>query len=408
MKRFRFLIVCIALTGLAFSLLFHTSCKNSHNSDQPYLVVLSLDGFRWDYPQMYNTPNLNRMAEEGVRAEALIPCFPTKTFPNHYSIATGLYPDHHGIIQNGFTDSALGVYEISNRASVMNAAFYGGEPIWVTAEKQNVKSAAFYWVGSEAPVQGMYASIWKTYEHNFSFTARIDSVITWLQLPEKNRPHLIMWYIHQPDEIAHQEGPLSESTGKMVSYLDSLVGVFRTRLEALPIAGKVNFIVLSDHGMGELAEERTLYLDELVPRYWLSAASGRDIHLNLQATPAYKDSLYNRLKRVQHLNVWKKEEVPARLHYGTHPRIYDLVVAADSLWNIKITRTDGYDKGGHGYDNRNTEMHGIFYASGPAFRKGVTLPRFENVNLYSLFAEVLKVTPAANDGNLEPVRGALK
>ncbi len=408
MKRLRILVVMTILAAVAAGVLFQSACTGTGKNNQPYLVVLSLDGFRWDYPQMYNTPNLNRMAEEGVKAEALIPCFPTKTFPNHYSIATGLYPDHHGIVQNGFTDPNLGVYAISNRQSVMNPAFYGGEPIWVTAEKQGVKAATFYWVGSEAPVLGQYASIWKPYDHHFPFTARIDSVIAWLQLPEARRPRLVMWYLHEPDEIGHNDGPLAPSTGKMVTYLDSLVGVFRARLGELPIASRVNFIVLSDHGMGEIPEENNLYLDELVPRYWLSGASGGDIQLNLSAVEAYKDSLYNRLKKIPQLSVYKKEEVPPRLHYGTNPRILDLVVIADSLWNISITRQDRVSRGGHGYDNRNPDMHGIFYAVGPSFRQGTALPAFENVNLYPLFADLLKIKPAKTDGQMEVVKKGLK
>ena len=397
----------IMVAVLAFSSLLFTSCTHGP-AKQPYVVVLSLDGFRWDYPQHFSTPNLNRMAEEGVHAQALIPCFPTKTFPSHYSMATGLYPDHHGLIQNSFYDPNVGVFEMTNRQSVENPAFYGGEPIWVTAENQGIRTASYFWVGSEAPVKGKYPSIWKKYDQSVPFTARIDSVIHWLQLPEEKRPHLIMWYIHQPDEISHHEGPLSPATGKMITYLDSLVGVFRARLAELPIGSKINFIVVSDHGMAEVEPGHTLFLDELVPRYWLEGGSGMDMHLNVSAIPAYKDSLYNRLKKIPQLTVWKKEEVPARLHYGTNPRIHDLVVVANKGWNVKFYRTDKEYIGNHGYDNENPDMHGIFYATGPAFKKGYTSKAFENVNLYPLIAHLLKIKPAQVDGSLENVKDLLK
>ncbi len=402
-KAYFLLAAVFVILGLSFG------CNKAQQPDKkPYLVVLSLDGFRWDYPQHFSTPNLNMMAKEGVHANSLIPCFPTKTFPNHYSIATGLYPDHHGIIQNSFYVPGIGTFEPTNRQSIMNGAYYEGEPIWLTAENQGMKSACCFWVGSEAPIKGKYPSIWLPYNQDLPFTSRIDSVITWLQLPSEKRPHLIMWYIHQPDEISHHEGPLAASTGKMISYLDSLVGVFRARLNELPIANKVNFVVVSDHGMAKVNENNNLYLDHLVPRYWINMACGGDIQLNITATPGYKDSLYHRLKKVNHLSVWKKEEVPQRLHYGTNPRIYDLVVLADTGWNIMLTQPAKIIPGHHGYDNIYPDMHGIFYAVGPAFKNGYERPSFENIHLYPLFTHILKLKPAEVDGRLEEVRDMLK
>ncbi|GAF03456.1 phosphonoacetate hydrolase [Saccharicrinis fermentans DSM 9555 = JCM 21142] len=162
--------------------------KDSHQA-QPYVVVLSLDGFRWDYTQDIETPNFDRMAQIGTKAISLQPSFPSKTFPNHYTIATGLYPGHHGLVNNSFYDKKIDItYKISDRSTVENKAFYGGEPIWNTAEKQGVKAACFYWVGSEAPIQDMHPSIWKKYDHHFPWEARIDSVISWLSLPAPQRP----------------------------------------------------------------------------------------------------------------------------------------------------------------------------------------------------------------------------
>ncbi len=408
-KRFILVGLLVFIAGLAIYL---CSVKKTGSSDQqPYLVVLSLDGFRWDYPAAYSLPNLQQMAREGVEAKALIPCFPTKTFPNHYSMATGLYPDNHGIILNQFFSVEKNKQFVSNDPNcVTDAGFFGGEPVWATAEKQNLKTASYFWVGSEAPAGGASPSIWKKYEHNFPFTARIDSVIAWLQLPEKTRPHLIMWYMHEPDAISHAEGPKAAQTQKMVVYLDSLIGVFRSKLKNIPVGSLVNFVVVSDHGMGEIAPERTLYLDELVPRYWMSRSNVESVVMNLSAIDPYKDSLYNRLKKVNHLKVWKKEEVPARLHYGKNPNLVDLVVVADSAWNFKVTRDDNalYSKGAHGYDNNNSDMHGIFFATGPAFKTGYRQEAFENVNLYPLFSEILGIQPVKVDGSLEPVKGMLK
>ncbi len=407
-KRIVLAFFVVAIAGIA--IFFCAQNKDKASQNQPYLVVLSLDGFRWDYASSFSLPNLGQMAQEGVSADALIPSFPTKTFPNHYSMATGLYPDNHGIILNNFFNTSLNKQFVAgDPASVGDANFFGGEPIWATAEKQNLRTANYFWVGSEAPTGGVSPSIWKKYDHNMPFTARIDSVISWLQLPDSKRPHLIMWYMHEPDAIGHANGPRGEQTKKTVVYLDSLIGVFRAKLKELPIGEQVNFMVVSDHGMGEIAPERTLYLDELVPRYWLGRCNAESVIMNLSAIDAYKDSLYNRLQKVEHLKVWKKEEVPARLHYGKNPNLVDLVVVADSAWNILVTNDQNqlYSKGAHGYDNQNKDMHGIFYAVGPAFKKGYKQTAFENVNLYPLFAKILGVTPAKVDGTLEPVQGML-
>ncbi|MCF7802192.1 MAG: ectonucleotide pyrophosphatase/phosphodiesterase, partial [Candidatus Marinimicrobia bacterium] len=239
MKFFRLIL----LSALSAVLLYFTACSvqiHTQSSEEvsprqkPYVVMLSLDGFRWDYAAKVPTPNLDYIAANGVQADAMIPSFPTKTFPNHYTLATGLYPDHHGIIQNTFYANDLQAgYSIGNREAVENGAFYGGEPIWITARKQGLKTASYFWVGSEADVQGLHPDIWKIYEHNFPFESRVDSVIAWLQLPEAIRPQLIMYYFHEPDAVGHHAGPDSPETTQMVMKLDSLVGRFLNQLDQL-------------------------------------------------------------------------------------------------------------------------------------------------------------------------------
>jgi len=194
MQRFKILAACF--------LLLVTITLNSQ--EKPYLVILSMDGFRWDYPEKVATPNLDSVAAVGVKAKSIIPSFPTKTFPNHYTMVTGLYPDHHGIVQNEFYDPESGrYYRIGDRKAVMDGTFYGGEPIWVTAEKQDVKSASYYWVGSEAEIGGVRPAYWKEYDGKVPFENRIDSVISWLRLPEEKRPHLILLYFDEPDGYGH-------------------------------------------------------------------------------------------------------------------------------------------------------------------------------------------------------------
>jgi len=395
------------ISAIALLLLSSCNAKEKHN----YLVVLSMDGFRWDYPQMAKTPNLDSIASVGVQAEAIISAFPSKTFPNHYTMATGLYPDNHGIVNNHFYDPATNTtYSMRDSATRNNPYYYGGEPIWVTAEKQNVRTASFFWVGSELPIKGIQPSIWKYYDHRFPFEQRIDSVIAWLQLPEARRPRLIMWYLHEPDAVAHRHGPESSQTIAAVERLDSLVGIFCRKIRQLEHAGRINLIFTSDHGMGAISPERSVTISDHVPDEWIETGLGGNPVYNIKAKEGYIDSVYLRLKAVEHIQVWKRGEVPAELNYGNNPRTLDLIVAADSAWSVNLRPVpDHYNSGGtHGYDIRQLDMQAIFYATGPAFRKGHKHPKFNNVDLYPLMAHILGINPEPVDGKFENIRGMLR
>jgi len=371
--------------------------------------MLSLDGFRWDYPEQAETPNLDYIASQGIKAQSLIPSFPTKTFPNHYTMATGLYPDHHGIVQNSFYDPELDRrYKISDRNAVEDPVFYGGEPIWVTAEKQGITSASFFWVGSETAVQGIQPTFWKRYVHDFPFEQRIDTVIYWLSLPEEKRPRLVLWYMHEPDAIGHDYGPGHPEVIRQVEYLDSLVGVFLDKVKKLPYAGEINIIVTSDHGMGPTSKEKTVYLKNYISKEWFETIEGHSPNLIFKARPEFYDTAWQVLSNIPNVSVWKHGEVPERLHYGHHIRTLDFILVADSAWQVTTGERISYDGGAHGYDNANTDMHAIFYAAGPAFIHNPDYPSFYNVDLYILLATILGLNPAETDGSAIRIQGMLK
>ena len=375
-----------------------------YSQQKPYVVMLSLDGFRWDYAKKVATPNFDYIAAHGVKAESLKPSFPTKTFPNHYSIVTGLYPGHHDIVLNGFYDPETNrYYSISNRESLEDGSFYGGEPIWNTAEKQGIKTASFFWVGSEANIQGMRPDYWKVFDSQIPFGQRIDTVVNWLQLPEKERPHLILCYMEEPDESGHDFGPDSKQVKQKVSYLDSLVGVFTRKLNKLPVSNRINFIIVSDHGMTALSPSGTSYLYDYINRSQLERGEGSNPVYFLDPKPESADSVYSALKKAPHINVWWKKDLPERWHLGSSPRVLNLVVVADNGWQLKWDRESKLLNGDHGYDNNFRDMHGIFYAMGPAFRKDYVQPTFENVNIYNIISFILGITPAKNDGIFEAV-----
>jgi alkaline phosphatase D len=395
---------------IALFILIFSSCNKKTDkpivekpakTDIPYVVMLSLDGFRWNYADRTNTPSLDKIAQKGIQAE-MTASFPTKTFPNHYSIATGLYPDHHGIVNNTFWDPQRSVlYKISDRSKVQDGYFYGGEPIWVTAEKQDVRSASFFWVGSEAKIGGYYPSIWKTYEHNFPFYQRADSVIAWLQLPKTKRPHLITWYLSEPDGSGHHYGPESQQITDTIQGLDRIVGYFLDKLEKLDIANEVNVIIVSDHGMQEISNQRVIRLQDYVKSNWMAGANGGNPVYNIWAKNGFKDSIANALANVPHLSLYTKSTIPARLHYMTHERCGDFVAVADSSWSLFNSYIPNFTIGGtHGYDNANRNMNAIFYAYGPNIKaQTANNTKLNNVDIYNMICEILDLNAASNDGD---------
>lgn len=370
-----------------------------------YVVLVSMDGFRWDYSSKYSTPTLDSIAKNGVKAKSLIPCFPSKTFPNHYSMATGLYPDNHGIVNNSFYAPEFNEsFSLGNMKAKYDPKFYGGEPIWNTAEKQGVKTASFYWVGSEVAIGGMHPSIWKLYDASVSFRARVDSVAAWLNLPVKNRPKLILLYFQEPDGISHKTGPDSPETKAVVEELDGVIKYLCSKLNTLPIAKKINLILVSDHGMSATNPNKVVELSSVVKKEWVDQVQADNPAMNILAKPQYYDSVNMALKSLNHIKTWNKSDVPARLHYGKNPRTLDFFIVPDSTWSVtwkKRNRPDEFVGATHGYDPEFTEMHGIFYGIGPEFKKGVTVPSFENLNVYNIVARILGIKPAPNDGSPE-------
>ncbi|MEL5892686.1 ectonucleotide pyrophosphatase/phosphodiesterase [Bacteroides sp. GD17] len=391
----------------AFSLLLFLVSLNAQTPDRHYTVIVSLDGFRWDYPTMYKTPNLDRMGQDGVKA-VMLPSFPASTFPNHYTLATGLVPDHNGIINNTFWDAENHrQYSMGDSASRYNPDYYLGEPIWVTAQKQGLKTANMYWVGSDIAIKGTYPTHYRMWNAKpfLTFEQRIDSVLTWLQKPEAERPRLVMLYFEEPDGSGHRNGPVSKETGAVVQHMDSLMGVLRARIESLPFGADINLIVTSDHGMAEISPERVVDMNKYLKPEWCEVVDGRT-PTSIFSKAGYRDSIYNALKDVAHIHVWKKEEIPAELNYGSSSRVGDIVVAPELGW--QFTDVARNNKGAHGYFPQSPEMQVIFRAIGPDFKKGYTSEGFVNVDIYPLLSYLLQIVPEKTDGKFERIKDILK
>jgi predicted AlkP superfamily pyrophosphatase or phosphodiesterase len=237
------------------------------NAEKPYVLLISFDGFRSDYVKRFDLPNFKKFIEEGAAADALIPSFPSKTFPNHYTIVTGLYPGHHGLVDNNFYDRGKETtYTMKTKDAVVDAAYYGGVPIWELASSNGIKSASYFWVGSEVSDEKKHPDYYYSYNQSVPFDERIDQVIRWLRLPEKDRPHLITLYFHSPDAESHRFGPLARETKEKVVEMDQLLGKLVQRVDSTKLP--VNIILVSDHGMSELTDKEDTYIliDELIQK----------------------------------------------------------------------------------------------------------------------------------------------
>ena len=397
MNRFKSFTLLSSL--FLMSWIFFTSCSTT-NEQERYVVVLSMDGFRSEYPDRAHTPVLDSLAKVGVKS-AFRPCYPSVTFPNHYSMATGLHPDHHGLVHNTFwaTDLDSSIYKISDRKAVEDPKYYGGEPIWNTAERQGVRTATYFWVGSETAVNGHQPSTWKKFDSKVPFIDRADSVIAWLKKPAATRPHLIMWYMEEPDGVGHRATPDSSATLSTVEHLDRILGDFFAEARRLDIFDQIDFIVLSDHGMATYYPENYVNLNDYLPRDSFDYVFD-GVPTLLYPKPTYTDSAYAILKRVPRVTVWRKNEIPEKFVYGKNPRIGDLFVLPDIGTYLQFRpESCPVFAATHGYDNFAPEMEAIFYAAGPSFKQNVELPVMANVNLYLIIARLLDLQPAPNDGD---------
>ena len=395
-------------TLLALLVLVLTACATpalKPESGAP-LILVSIDGFRADYLDRGLTPNLKAIADDGVRATAMRPAFPSLTFPNHYTLVTGLYPDHHGIINNRFTDPVSGkkfVYKDIHTTS--DPMWWGGEPIWVGAERQGKRAATMFWPGSDVAIDGVRPDYWKPFDGKVSADARVDQVLAWIDLPTGQRPNLITLYFDAVDHAGHDHGPDSSETNAAIVATDHAIGRLLDGLRQRGLADKANLVIVSDHGMvatdngahmvilDDIVDVRDLRIQNLGLLAMFAAQPGREA--------AVEKAL---LAPHEHMRCWKKGETPARLHYGSNPRIPPLLCLADPgwlIWTREFADRPGFfvSKGEHGYDNADPHMAALFIAHGQAFKRGIVVPEFDNVDVYPLLTRVLGIRPAPNDGN---------
>jgi predicted AlkP superfamily pyrophosphatase or phosphodiesterase len=402
----------VLLVGLTLIL---TSCGTPRKIRPPseLLVLISIDGFRWDYLQKYDAPTLRKFAADGVHARRMTPSFPSLTFPNHYTLVTGLRPEHHGIVGNTFHDPTLNAkfaYK-SHESSVDSRWWESGEPIWITAEKQGMRSACFFWPGSEAEIQGKKATFVKPFDKSLSCNERVDGLLGWLRLPPEQRPRLATLYFNVIDDVGHREGPDGAGLTEAVKEVDAALARLLDGLESISLRDRTNFVIVSDHGMESTSPDRTILLDDYAPlsSYEVDFA-GPNAALWPKSGTAEELVEKFRGKHPQ-MNAWLRSEVPDRLHYRASDRIAPVILSANPGWFItshdylRVKRAT-FDRGSHGYDPSAVSMGALFIASGPDFKRRVEIDDVENIHIYNLLCAVLGLKPALNDGDTRLVRQA--
>ncbi|MCH8247030.1 MAG: alkaline phosphatase family protein [Bacteroidetes bacterium] len=406
---FRTVILAALILFIGASCTIQNDYPNEDPVSENTIILISLDAFRADYVQKIQPPNLSRLASEGVTARAgMIPVFPSLTFPNHYSIATGLYPQNHGIVSNTMFDPRSEKwFRISDRDAVEDPSWWEGEPIWVTAENQGIVSATFFFVGSETAVNGVQPTYWRRFDQTVPGNTRVDQVLEWLDLPVAERPEFIALYFGLIDGTGHTYGLDAPETAEAVLEADGYIGRLLDGLEQRGIEDRVNIILVADHGMSPRSQNRVIALDDYVDVDQVDVINTSPV-LMMNAKNDNAGQIVAQLQGAHpNLEVWMKESVPERFHFRDHHRIPDIIGMVSDGWTLYRTREYMEENlsrlGGatHGYDPAALSMRALFIAHGPAFKKKMTIDPFENIHIYPLMAHVLKLDPADTDGRLD-------
>ncbi|MGA8222363.1 MAG: ectonucleotide pyrophosphatase/phosphodiesterase [Candidatus Acidiferrales bacterium] len=376
---------------------------------KPYVILVSLDGFRYDYTKKYSAPNITAMATRGASApEGMLPVYPSTTFPNHLALITGLYPEHHGIVANNFYDPVRQQrYTYGDSDAVRDGTWYTGVPLWSLAEQNQMRAACFFWPGSEAEIAGKRPSYYLKFDPNIPNDQRVEQVLAWLRLPPAQRPHFITLYMAEVDGAGHAFGPDSPQVAEAVKFLDAEIGKLLAGLDALHLP--IDVIVLADHGM-ETVRGNWINLDQLADLSHFKT----DGPLMYAPSEADAAKAYESLKAASDkFKVYRRAYVPAQLHYNENPREGDPVVVATGPYVIRAhTPAPGEPDrpppaGQHGYDpHMMPSMKALFVATGPDIRAGATVQPFENVNVYPLIAHILGLPIPKIDGDpkvLQPI-----
>jgi predicted AlkP superfamily pyrophosphatase or phosphodiesterase len=384
----------------------------------PVTILISIDGFRSDYLSRGVTPHLNALAAGGISA-VMHPSFPSKTFPNHWALVTGLRPDRNGVVSNSMED-ARRPGETFTMATDDPFWWSEAKPIWVDAEQAGIHTGTMFWPGANVAwggtlkpgghggaTGGTRPEDWMQFNQAVTGAQRVAGVLDWMRRPATIRPRFVTLYFDTVDSAGHAFGPDDAHTTAAAGDVDTLIGTLVDGLRAL--GQPANLVIVADHGMAATSSERTIAMDKIAnPADYRIFETGP--FASLSAVPGHEAALEKALFAAhEHLHCWRKADIPARFHYGTNPRVQPYFCLADAGWETAKTTPDKLRTGGdHGYDNMAPEMNALFIANGPAIRQGRLAP-FDNVDVYPLLRDLLALPPATGvDGDDAPFRTVLK
>ena len=375
------------------------------------VILVSIDGFKPTYLQRGVTPTLNALADKGVLADVMHPSFPSITFPNHYTLVTGLRPDHHGIVGNNMDDPTMPDqhFSLGNHTAVVDRRWWDqAEPVWVTAEKHGVHAATMFWPGTEADIHGVRPTDWRTFDGKLPPAQRVDVLLGWMDKPAAERAGFFTLYFDDVDHAGHEFGPDTPQVTEAVGKVDQAMSRLVAGLTARHI--NANIVVVSDHGMASTSADRVIYLNKLVDTSRLKVITS-GTYAGIEPAPGQASLVSQALvKKHAHMECWNKWDIPARYEYGHNPRVPSIVCLADVGWLIFAAEDPKIhaNGGAHGYDQMSQEMGALFIAHGPAFKEHMTLPAFDNVDVYPLLMKLIDVPALPSDGHLASTAAALR
>ncbi|XP_037665541.1 ectonucleotide pyrophosphatase/phosphodiesterase family member 7 [Choloepus didactylus] len=382
------------------------------------LLLVSFDGFRWNYDQDVDTPHLDAMARDGVKARYMTPPFVTLTSPCHFTLVTGKHIENHGVVHNMFYNTTsklkLPYYTTLGIQSWWDS---GSVPIWVTAQRQGLRTGSFFYPGGNITYQGEAVTLSRkegilhNYKDEQEWRANVDTVMRWFT---EDGLDLVTLYFGEPDSTGHKFGPESQERKDMVMQVDRTVGYLRQSLESHGLAHSLNLIVTSDHGMTTVNKKAS----DLVELHTFPNFTFKDIEFELLdygpngmllPKEGLLETVYAALKDAHpKLHVYKKEDFPKSFHYANHSRITPLLMYSDLGYVIHGRLNVQFNNGEHGFDNREMDMKTIFRAVGPNFKKGLEVEPFESIHVYELMCQLLGIVPEANDGDLSTLLPVLR
>uniref|UniRef100_A0A8C1ECV6 Ectonucleotide pyrophosphatase/phosphodiesterase 1 n=1 Tax=Cyprinus carpio carpio TaxID=630221 RepID=A0A8C1ECV6_CYPCA len=385
---------------------------------KPPLLLVSLDGFRAGYMEAYSSllPVINKLRKCGTSTPYMRPAYPTKTFPNHYTIVTGLYPESHGIVDNKMYDVTRNASFSLKADEKFNPAWYQGEPVWLTAMKNKLKTATFFWPGSDVKVNGHFPDYWVK---NIPFEKRVAKIFEWLHLPEGERPDFYTLYLEEPDYAGHRHGPMSTQVIEALLNVDRLLGMLMEGLKERQLHRCVNLVLVSDHGMEEASCKKAVFVSDYLENIDdITVIQGPAARVRPKRLPDeffsfdYEGLVKNLSCREpdQPMRPYLKEHLPKRLHFASNIRIERAHLYMQPGWQAALKPNEiKYCSGGfHGSDNVFKNMQAIFIGYGPGIHSKTNVLPFENIEIYNLLCDLLGIPPAPNNGTHGSLNHLLK